>query len=86
MPDNRVPVLARAMLVISLGAALPLAFAAAQDAPAPKMGKVKKPKLPKPGKTNECKLVETGKSICEKNAYGDEVCQPELIEECPQPL
>jgi hypothetical protein len=86
MSNTRVPILARAMLVITLGAAVPMALVSAKEAPAPALKKTKKPKgvgLPKP---KECTLVETGKSICEKNAYGDEVCQPELVEECPQPL
>lgn len=86
MPHLRIPTVARVLIVFALGTALPLALVEAKDAPVPTLGKTKKPKVAGPPKPQECKLVETGKSICEKNAQGDEVCQPELVEECPQPL
>lgn len=43
-------------------------------------------KLPKKPKSLECQKEETGKQICRDNGYGDQVCEPEIIERCPQPL
>lgn len=78
-----------ATAALSLSFVVPLAALAAdkQGDAVPSIQIKRKPgKGVVPPPPRECKLVETGKSICEKNAYGDEVCQPEIVEQCVQPI
>jgi hypothetical protein len=90
MSNPPIPLLARAVLVITLGAAVPLAFAAAQDAPAPDaprpvLKKTIKPKGIGSSPAEACKLVKQEVLRCEPNAYGDNVCTTETIEVCLKP-
>lgn len=78
------------VLAFALGAAVPLtAYAANEPEPMQKAAPIegqfgKKPFKPK--RPLECTKEETGRSICRDNGYGDQVCEPEIIEHCPLPL